>query len=160
MPVRGFPCIRSPPWQLRNSKKPHQGGAGPYVDAFRVLLSDWMGTFCQGVFWGHLLGGSGMRVALSVLPGLVPLGQPQPTLPGLLVLPFGEPALHRTHSLIFSEAGCSRAKPSLLSSSRKTEKDFFFSFLGMGLKLGGRWRRTVIWRPCRFRGQRGSVWRK
>ena len=42
----------------------------------------------------------------------------------------------QTHSLIFSEARCNRAKPSLLSSSRKTENDFFFSFLGMGLKLG------------------------
>ena len=168
VPVRGFPCIRSPPWQLRNSEKPHQGGIGSYVDAFSVLLSGWIGTFCQEVFWGHLPDGSRMRVALSVLPGLVPLGQPhcpgtQPTLPGLVVLPFGEPALHGTHSFIFSEAGCSRAKPSpLCSPSQKTEKDFIFSLLGIGLKWvgGGMWRRTVIWRPCRFWGERGSVWRK
>lgn len=116
VPVRGFPCIHSPPWQLRNSKKPHQGGPRPYVNAFSVLLSGWIGTFCQGVLWGHLLGGSGIRVALSVLSGLVPLGHPQPTLPGLMVLPFGEPALHGTHSLIFSEAGCSKAKPSPVCS--------------------------------------------
>ena len=106
------------------------------MDALSVLLSGWIGTFCQEVFWGHLPDGSRMRVALSVLPGLVPLGQP--TLPGLVVLPLGEPALHGTHSLIFSEARCSRAKPSpLCSPSQKTEKDFFFSFLEIGLRWAG-----------------------
>lgn len=86
--------------------------------------------------------GPGVRAPGSSPAGRVPQGQSQPT---CLKLAFGGLALHGAHSLVFSEVDT-------------TKKAISTVLLRMGLEGGGSG--ILMWRPWRYWGTGGSVWKK